>query len=126
MGAFERSKWLCEEMIYLELFLCFALEGWLLMCVVEMTSLGGSFSGGAHILTIICRTEALLSVCLHTHAEVGSVTKAFWVYFLKLNLICASGRRVVVLLEDQTLNLCVTSEMLIGGKKTGFVEHEEG
>lgn len=77
MGAFERSKWLCEEMIYLELFLCFAPEGWLLMCVVKMASLGESFSGDTHILTIICRTKALLSVCLYTHAEIGSVTKAF-------------------------------------------------
>lgn len=35
---FERSKWLREGMIYLELLLCFALESWLLMCEVEMAS----------------------------------------------------------------------------------------
>lgn len=28
MGAFERSKWLREGAIYLELLLCFALESW--------------------------------------------------------------------------------------------------
>lgn len=50
MGAFERSKWLREGMIYLELLLCCALESLLLMCAVEMAfSRGeiGSFRGDA-------------------------------------------------------------------------------
>lgn len=48
MSAFERSKWLREEMIYLELFLCFAPEG----RHIDVCGSNGffkSFSGDTHM-----------------------------------------------------------------------------
>lgn len=71
---FERSKWLHEGMIYLELLLCCALESWLLMCGVKMAS----FKRGD-------RERKLQWWHTHRHTDLATPgSTGHWLYFIQL------------------------------------------